>query len=532
MKLPTILTQTFILVVSLVASAWASTPQLPVNQFIGMPDTLMVNMQEADCRICHGENPPPGMPVGHILLVERHHNLDSSTIPEGTAAPNGEPGKVYTCFSCHDTNYGGQGPPVWVNRNCVSCHSGPSPHHTTTQAQGGDCQSCHGSLVENGLLAENREVRNGAPVPTWLPSYPPSLITPWPSRKPNSGAQGEGNCTYCHAPSLAKATGLGAGYEVDPVSGIKVYNMADTHHIPGLVHADNCVWCHLNDGATTGLPSAGSIRTCQNCHSIASLHNIQYDNQNPDTPNILPGRMDAGFGHIGSSNDCNGCHGFLSHQAIAPLAGPLVPYLDGASANVVTAGSETELVLHGTNFTNQYAPVAGLAGVEYLSDVILVDAHGAIFELDPSAISATRISVILPDHLPAGNYLLRVRKLDKLSNPEPLVVRPRVAIHVAEITRTGTIRVRGTGFGSQPPDNLGLGLGVEIDQVSAQILSWQDDLIQVAFQEAQPGQTLVVLSTFLASAQLSDSSADSVADEGPGRGRRGTTKRSSDKKGR
>ncbi|MDO3377486.1 hypothetical protein [Geoalkalibacter halelectricus] len=488
-----------VLSLGLVMAAAAAVPPPPVNQFIGIPDTIFANLEEADCRVCHGANPPEFLEgiIDTTYLPDRHHNLIGDTIPVNNSAPFGEAGETYECLSCHNLAMNDDGVFDFVTfRDCNFCHTGASPHHTADRALAGNCQACHGSLVDRGIFADPATGQFTIDAP-WIPTYQPSNITPYPSAKPNAGPNGEGTCVFCHAPSVAKATGINQGFEIDPLSGVMVYNNADTHHLPGLFVSNKCSWCHPA-GTPSNSPTA--IRTCQNCHGIPSLHNIQWDNVNPQNPNIQPGQMDPWYGHIGASSDCFGCHGFTRTSSVAPQGGPIIPQISGMTQNVVTAGAETTLEIHGYAFVNTYSPVAGFPGVEYKSVVVLTDAAGNTYELAPVAISPSVIEVTVPAYLPIGNYQVVAKKATKLSNPETLVVKSDVAIASAEIQPDGTIVIDGKGFGKMPPQ--AQGLGVYLDNAPADVISWQDGKILVNAAGAQAGQTVDVLSTYAVSAQL------------------------------
>lgn len=180
----------------------------------------------------------------------------------------------------------------YTETECLVCHEGGIPvsgdHHSTSLALDRKCTSCHGDLVDN--------FDDGHYVPT----YGASLVTPWPSGKPNGGSplnslgSSTGSCDFCHN---------------DP-SG--TYTNEALHHNTGLgSDATKCAWCH-DDSAAAG----EKIRRCEDCHGPDSLHNIQADSPNPATAGIIViGGEDAGYGHVGrdagpGDSDCLGCHGF------------------------------------------------------------------------------------------------------------------------------------------------------------------------------------------------------------------------------
>jgi hypothetical protein len=161
-----------------VSAGWADVPAPPVNQTIGQPDVLTADMQEADCRVCHDAN--DGVP-------DRHHGLYNGAVPDPSLVPypqfntpDGSGGFLYSCMSCHNDDF-------ILERNCLVCHNAGSPHHATPDAAALHCSECHGALVN--------DFDDGH----YIPSYAPSLVTPW------RGLNGDGyeNATYPDTEDLA-----------------------------------------------------------------------------------------------------------------------------------------------------------------------------------------------------------------------------------------------------------------------------------------------------------------------------------------
>jgi hypothetical protein len=63
----------------------ADIPPPPVDQDIGILDTVFNNLLEADCRLCH-ENPDQ-FPVEPESIPNRHHLLVGQPVPDPTARP-------------------------------------------------------------------------------------------------------------------------------------------------------------------------------------------------------------------------------------------------------------------------------------------------------------------------------------------------------------------------------------------------------------------------------------------------------------
>lgn len=442
----------------------AAVPAPPVNQTLGIPDSVFSALQEADCRRCHNQTPPIAA-VDPTYLPDRHHLLVESIqlIPTGTAAPNGTPGERYVCLSCHEEVFNPDTSSfelVQDFRNCLNCHRPMTNeigiiigtvHHASPSAQGGNCAVCHGTLVDNGLLDADGDGRPDAA--RWVPTYRPSLVTPAPSGKPNPGPNGEGNCTFCHSTGAAD----GAPH-IDPASGALVYSSEHTHHATGFgSDPTKCFWCHTTEGGIFGT----TMRRCENCHGIPSLHGIQVAT-NPGSP-ISPGQELPGYGHIGSQDDCWGCHGFtrpvqalgLSPQSVAATDISLgnlpqtavVPSISAVNTPSVPAGRPSPILLTGSAFTNEVRnPATGLYDRTLESKAVLTDKAGDRTTLDPAHISPDTLQADLPSSLPKGIYRLTAVKNRQSSNPVMLAVTPAVKIFSAHRTDR-TVVIRGGGFG-------------------------------------------------------------------------------------
>jgi hypothetical protein len=296
------------------------------NQIVGIPDTSFNNLVEADCRFCHED---PNI-VDDENIPNRHHLKVGTPVPSGTCAitadtcernsdcpgfdpgvpggaenacsvhtdrpyPSGDTSGNYDCFSCHQL--------VWdpvsssfvmeTFRDCTFCHLqdplAPTTHHATTKAKNNECVACHGPINDPRTDPVTGEFLDGHIVPTYQPST-------------------GGFCNFCHDQDLAGVTDPAFTGVFGPV--VPVLSNAATHHSTGLVSAPfankgeaECSLCH-------DVLAPAEIRRCESCHGFQSLHNIQVDS--PAAGNvgtIDPGAEDPWWGHIGSNNDCNGCHG-------------------------------------------------------------------------------------------------------------------------------------------------------------------------------------------------------------------------------
>ena len=438
------------IVVATALSSWANVPAPPVNQILGIPDTTFNNLTEEECRACHED---PNI-TGPISNVNRHHLLVNEPLADPTVAPNVLPGETtYQCLACHPTEWNGSEFVISVIRNCTECHKqtgGNTVHHATSTAQGGDCVACHGSLVDN--------MDDGH----YIPTYEPSLVTPWPSGKDIAGPNGEGACTYCHA----------AG--IDVMSGVDVKTSNANHHSTGFGDdLTKCFWCHDPLAAASEL-----IRRCEGCHGPSSLHNIQVDS--PAAANIgtiEPGLEDPYWGHIGNNDDCFGCHGFTALSAAAPYSGPVAPGIAMLSAVSVTEGTAAEITASGSAFTNIVTGPSG--AIDLNSSVELTAADGTTYLFEPSALSVNSLTVTLPADLPPGNYDFRAVKINKYSNPVNFSVLPLMDVQRI-VCRGKGVTITGTGF-SQYLDAVDSGTSLTAADrnggVDCTVKTWKDNKI-------------------------------------------------------
>lgn len=401
-----------IAILAIVAIATAAVPPPPANQYLGVNDTLVKHLAESNCRECHSS----GLPDKHHLLVQ-----------------NGE----YGCMDCHPNMMAG------FDRNCILCHNGSAyyanlnlnpgiPHHNTTWAYlDKNCTKCHGSYVDRENDGHT------------IPSYTPSLVTPSTSYKVYNSSSGRywGGCLACHRGNTS----------VSPI----IYDNNWTHHNLGKVTqgypnpGTGCLTCH---NTTVG---ALNIRTCEKCHGIKSLHNIQKDY-------VSGGPL--GFGHVNNNWDCNGCHAFWSAGA-APEQGAIIPDIDMMTPLKVSTVKPTVVTITGTNFINdQYVSAVSVDGVK----------------LTPTSVTNSQIVVTVPA-LSVGTHPIEVIKGDARSRLYTLVSVPLVDIVTAKATRK-MLTITGEGFGSSKPDPLFKDLGVWINSnkvASSSIISWTDTEIVV-----------------------------------------------------
>lgn len=481
--------------------AMAAVPPPPVIQMQGIPDGVFNNLSEPVCRECH-VNRPDGIPIEDGLLVDRHHlkAILQMTIPPDSDRPNPDPdgdgvvNTTYECLSCHvlefDPNLGDF---VLVNnfRDCMNCHhqdNEATVHHLTQLAADQDCQACHQSLINNPLDGHS------------IPTYSPSLITPWPSGKPNadgsivsSAGTSPGNCNFCHNTANGAPGNPANSLEDTWINTVvSVYQNMETHHSTGLAVTDStrCSWCH--DAAVTG--TAYEIRQCEACHGVTSLHAITNDSNGDG--NVMPGQEVAGYSHTGAQADCWGCHGSngtVMSTMSAPGGAAAIPALHSMSIASVEAGSDATLSLGGMNFTN-YVKNPWTGEYSYLleSVVRLIDSAGNATDYIPTSISSDSLEVVIPGSVPAGKYKISVTKYNKSSNPMALTITPGVTISSAACDQ-GTLTVTGSGFGMHL-DASDSGTSVTMGGVTGDVTAWSDNEITAEF--ASCGNNVLVNTVF------------------------------------
>jgi hypothetical protein len=425
----------------------ADVPPPPVNQTLGFDDVTFSALTEADCRVCHDSGVP-----------DRHHMLYGQPIPDPSIVPipdadgDGNPDTNYGCLNCHEEDTSGGVITFLVERDCTVCHNTASPHHQTAPADAGDCQACHGNIIDN--MGDGH----------YIPTYGPSLVTPTRSNGDgmplNSRGNGAGACTYCH--------------DNDGLPTPVILTNMELHHGTNLADFGNkCVWCH-----DFGLPFDEQIRVCEGCHGPGSLHNIQADSPNPNNiGTLVVGGEDAGYGHVGrdagaGDSDCWGCHGFAMSSASA--AGPGVPSISTSDTAVVVAGIDNQVTLTGSAFTSI------LSTTLYLSDVLLTDADGFGTYLTPDYITEGNLTVTIPGSTEPGNYALQAVKDGEASNVVGISITPQVAIAEMDCSKClGTMTITGSGF-AEKPAGTDETISVTEGGRPLNIISWTEDEIAVS----------------------------------------------------
>ena len=522
------------ILLAITAIAMALVPPPPANQNIGMNDSRFDKLgsspqlpNQSGCRTCHSAGVP-----------ERHHNILS------TGEINPVTGSVYGCSNCHPVVTGPNGQSVYLERECLDCHSGLNfsrvdanainakvnisrPHHiNTAEAAARDCKACHGSFVANTSDGH------------YVPTYAPSIVTPEPHYKVYNATSNRywGGCWSCHQNTTANVPVLLSQYETHhgAINGNRTSNQTtdprydyQTAGTPGRA----CNWCHTvtSNGRPVGYPdelnmefrnaSSGTDPVngtgCENCHDVGTLHNIQVNYQ-PNGP--------AGYGHINNNADCNGCHAFWDAGDVSGFEGAMIPDVTSiAPTKLLTSDTATTVTISGASF---------LSGVGTYTVVVAIDGTTA---LTPSSVTDTEIVVTVPVLAEgvhsiqvvakpgaAGGYLSRLGSL--------VVVKP-VTIASAKLS-SGAITITGSGFGTIPSQNAEQYVTIAKPDgrivYSDSITTWGDTSIVTASSAAAVGDLVTVTIAGSATATITTGDvAPSITVTSPNGGenwKRGTTK--------
>jgi len=427
-----------ILFLGLVGFAWALVPPPPANQLVGFYDTSVNQLNDPSfCRVCHNSTYLGGVPTRHHMLV-----------------PTGE----YGCTSCHPVVNGTNGQGALIDRNCLMCHNGsafyanPSlmagrPHHNTTFAQQRNCEACHGGVVDS--------YNDGHYVPT----YAVSIVTPDTSFKIFNATSGRywGGCEACHQADLSATP--------------NILSNVDSHHneIFGVTAGYQCTWCHISQG------NALDIRRCEDCHSVATIHNIQY--------NYTQTNGQLGYGHIGTNWDCNGCHAFWDAGAANPFPGPTVLGAITVTPLVLTANQATVVTITSSNLIQTgYTSTVKLDG----NDLITVSLTDSEIVANVPALTAGKHTIQI---VKAGATDSTASSLAALTVVSPLTITS------ATLT-SGAVTIVGTGFGAQPAQNANQYVTIKkangLVVYSDSITSWSATQIDAASAQAAAGDIVTV----------------------------------------
>ncbi|HFC53657.1 MAG TPA: hypothetical protein ENJ43_04415 [Gammaproteobacteria bacterium] len=485
----------------LCGTLWATVPPPPVNQNMGIPDGVFNDMTFQTCLGCHGDPGNSPAPVNSGYLPDRHHLRIDTPIGDYSASPFPEdsPDGTHKCITCHKVDWivdparpgGGyfgfaQDPSSAEFRNCLNCHAQTpgiaSVHHLTQKAQEAKCHLCHGSLIN--------DPNDGH----YVPDYEISIITPWPGdnydttspsnrfEPPVAAYNGrrKGNCTHCHYSGQDQMTGqlVSSNYETHHGTGVGQPNSGSRH---------GCDLCHDAEAPNY------TIRGCERCHGVSSLHNIEFDK---DGDGITPGKEAPFWGHIGSPANCRGCHGNFQGAGVQAIlqseeestgSANIVPTFShmrtrgrgmhggGRMRSAANSPEPRVLTFTGSGFISTVESPDG--PVEITARLVLEDRNGIRYEFEPERVTHTLLEVVIPDGFPAGSYDLYLVKGTVRSPVANLVIRPDVTVDQVSCNK-GNITVRGSGFSSYlNAEGSGTMLFDSTRQRACTVTSWSDDTI-------------------------------------------------------
>ena len=269
-----------------------------VSQEFAMYDTTYPELNESDCRCCHGNN-----------LADRHYPGDRGTVTQD-------------CEVCHELT--AEPPGVVLINDCTTsgCHQWPEDvsngwHHNTDMSLNNNCSSCH----DSGAIDDYSPLRD-------ILLYPPPILSPSPFTCENCHYQQ--NLSGTHPNTTDHTDCQGTTVPGTHEYGIPIMGNRTNHHMGesnvGNVYSD-CEKCHpldINgDVDTTNPNNPLLIRYCMKCHTIASLHTISshvqsgigweavgfhaYNSSNPEYSN--PADLEpVNYITFYQDETCYGCH--------------------------------------------------------------------------------------------------------------------------------------------------------------------------------------------------------------------------------
>jgi hypothetical protein len=387
----------------------------------------------------------------------------------------------------------------------------------------------------------------------WIPTYDPSLVTPWPSGK-NFGrcdetcdVGGTDTCSVSGDPCLSDADCGGSDTQcvIDancPIAG-EVCNLDLNGGGGGTANArgteqGNCNYCH--DSSNTETCDAGlcsvSATACEKDADCNGPILINHDTHHfTGATGLVPLGASCGLCHpvrypthtTADIRGCERCHGFPSLHNIqvdsqpdgdiipngedpyfghigsntdcngchgfsvanAPGTGPVIPYINSADDLTVTAGADTTVTLTGVALTNLIDTGAEL--IELASAAELTASDGSVTSITPDSVTQSEMVVTLSG-LSAGNYDLRAVKGPNASNPVVVAVTDAVTMTDSSCNRKkGTLTIDGSGFGDKPEGTDDY-INVQVDDQTVDIISWSDTQIKASVSSCSKRATVTV----------------------------------------
>src|SRR4030043_656160 len=266
-----------------------------------------------------------------------------------------------------------------------------SPHHETQEAEMGQCNACHRSVVE--------------PYSVSLPPTPTSSITtPTPASCENCHFWDDPVNPTIHGIGEIKTWGstgagmhplkLALGFDPDNLPSMGIHE-----EINGMVYSQ-CALCHWSEPGNqwdTNPYNPQAIRFCENCHTMDQLHNNQehVNTNNIYTVNGVPNQT------VTADEKCNACHGYgTTISCTLTPDNPPTPSVPrggtlGFQATVTNNTDEVQVFKFATRKDKpgggKYPPFG------YLKGPVTV-------RLDPHDSISKHLSQYIPDTAPLGTY--------------------------------------------------------------------------------------------------------------------------------
>src|SRR4030042_6444918 len=289
---------------------------------------------------------------------------------------------IKDCKKCHPND-----PNVWSEAYQITGDL-MSLHHKTQEAEMGQCNACHRSVVE--------------PYSVSLPTTPTSSITtPTPASCENCHFWDDPVNPTIHGIGEIKTWGpYGSGMHPDKLAlGFDPNNLPSrgTHHEIGV----GCWLCHPDEWNTNPYDPR-AIRVCENCHSVSTLHSIQehMTTNNIYTVNGVPNQT------VTAEKKCIACHG--DGTTILPVCScTLTP--DNPPTPSVPRGGTLELQATVQNNTNNTISVLAATkvtlpnGNKYPPSGYLIGPLSV--SLDPYQSKSGHLSHAIPFNAPLGWYI-------------------------------------------------------------------------------------------------------------------------------
>jgi hypothetical protein len=508
----------------------SAAPPPPVPQQLGRTDTQFPNVTVTECRNCHGGQPTPTKPypannIHHFMIGKKTTTLGCTDCHPNKNDGSGGMWIENNCINCH--NGTGWFRNTAINLTIIRGKPG-RPHHNTSKnsasnlavlaknmAADRNCKTpCHGeSIIDN--YNDGHEVKNL--FPQLLSVFADFKINAT-QNEADTGVPGVewGGCAACHDSAAA-----------NPI----INNNHDTHHYETTdMLGRQCNYCHVSLGVRnepipdySPEPSANVLRVwfndsnglyfdmyqafnwdtsmrhveisnwsmltagdtingtgCLKCHSYRDLHTIEAAGPNIDGQYNI-NNLIGGYGHVGNSSDCEGCHaGYSASEEPYQPPGPISTGLDTIEPANIVEGTSIDVTLTGNNLDQ--SPT-------YITRVLLDGQPLTLKSVDDKSIVAT-----VPGTTTVGAHAVQIEVGGVTGSMSTIIVAEKVTITSATLT-AGVITITGTSFGNEALQMVTITKGSEVI-ASDSIASWINTQIKAASTKAAVGDKVTVSTSY------------------------------------